>query len=40
MKVLKAFIKPFDAPQRSMKIKIYVNFHFNVAFWKARGGKG
>ena len=23
---LKAFIKPFEAPQRSLKTKIYVNF--------------
>ena len=26
MKVLKAFIKPFEAPQRSVKIKTYLNF--------------
>ena len=26
MKALKAFIKPFEAPQRSVKIKIYVKF--------------
>ena len=26
MKFLKAFIKPFEAPQRSEKIKIKVNF--------------
>ena len=26
MKASKAFIKHFDAPQRSVKIKIYVNF--------------
>ena len=26
MKAFKAFIKPFEAPQRSVKIKIYVNF--------------
>ena len=25
-KALKAFIKPFEAPQRSLKIKTYVNF--------------
>ena len=26
MKVLKTFIKPFEEPQRSVKIKIQVNF--------------
>ena len=26
MKVFKAFMKPFEAPQRSEKIKIYLNF--------------
>ena len=26
MKALNAFIKTFEAPQRSVKIKIYVNF--------------
>ena len=26
MKAFKAFIKPFDAPQQYVKIKIYVNF--------------
>ena len=26
MKAFKAFIKPFEAPQRSMKIKIYLIF--------------
>ena len=26
MKAFKAFVKPFEAPQRSMKIKISVNF--------------
>ena len=29
IKVLKAFIKPFEAPQKSVNIKIYANFHFN-----------
>ena len=28
----KAFIKPFEAPQGSAKIKILVNFYFNVIF--------
>ena len=32
MKALKAFIKPFEAPQRSVKIKIKVNFYFNTTF--------
>ena len=31
MKVLKAFIKPFEAPQRSVKIKIELNFYLNPA---------
>ena len=31
IKVLKAFIKPFEAPQRSEKIKIEANFYFNTA---------
>ena len=38
-KALKAFIKPAEAPQRSVKIKIYVNFYFNTALWKESGGK-
>ena len=40
MKALKAFIKPFEAPQRSVKIKIQVNFYFNSTFWNAQGEKG
>ena len=28
LKALKAFIKPFDAPQRNMKMKIYLNTTF------------
>ena len=40
MKALKGFIKPFKASQRSMKMKIQVNFYFNTTFWNARGGKG
>ena len=40
MKALKAFIKHFEVPQRSVKIKIYVNFHFNTTFWNERGRKG
>ena len=30
MKAFKAFIKPFEAPQKSVKIKMEVNFYFNV----------
>ena len=30
MKPLKAFMKPFEAPQRSVKIKMYVNLTQNV----------
>ena len=40
MKALKAFIEPFEAPQRSVKINTYVNFYFNTTFWNAQGGKG
>ena len=39
IKAFKAFIKPFGASQRSVKIKISVNFYFNRTFWSARGGK-
>ena len=34
----KTFIKPFEAPQRSVKIK-KVNFHFNTTFRNARDRK-
>ena len=37
MKTLKAFIKPFEAPQKSVKTKISVNFFLVVRDW---GGKG
>ena len=37
MNVLKTFIKPSEAPQRSVKIKIKVNFDFNITFWNSRG---
>ena len=40
MKLFKAFIKPFEAPQRKVKIKISVNFHFNINFLTAQDGKG
>ena len=36
----KAFIKPFEAPQRSVKIKIKLNFYFNTAFKNERAFKG
>ena len=32
MKALKAFIKPFEAAQTSLKIKIEVYFYFNTTF--------
>ena len=35
----KAFIKPFETPQRNAKIKIYFSFYFNTTFWNAWGGK-
>ena len=37
---LKDFIKPFEAPQRYVKIKIYINFYFNATFRNARDRKG
>ena len=33
---LKAFIKPFEAPQRSAKVKIYVNFLSLSGIWRGR----
>ena len=36
---LKSFIKPFEAPQRSVKIKNQVIFYFNTIFWNTQGGK-
>ena len=38
--VLKAFIKPFEAPQGSLTSRIQVNFYFNLIFCNAWGGKG
>ena len=29
MKAFKVFIKPFEAPQRNVKIKTEVNFYYN-----------
>ena len=40
MKALKAFIKPFEVPKRSVKIKIQLNFYFNTTFKNARDAKG
>ena len=37
-KILKAFIKPFEGPQRSVK-NISVNFYFNTSLWNVQGGK-
>ena len=39
IKALKAFIKPFEVPQRSVKIKILINFYFNINFLNAQDGK-
>ena len=39
LKALKAFIKPFEAPQRSVKIKIEVNLYFNINYLNAQDGK-
>ena len=33
MKALMGHIKPFEAPQKSVKIKIQVDFYFNTTFW-------
>ena len=40
MKTFKAVVKPFEAPQTSVKIKIQVNFSFNKIFENTRGMKG
>ena len=37
---LKAFIKPFEAPQRSVEIKIQLNFYFNATLRNVRDRKG
>ena len=37
---LKALVKPFEAPQKRVKIKISVNFYFNINFLNAQDGKG
>ena len=35
-----AFIKPFESPQWSVKIKMQVDFYFNITFWNAQGERG
>ena len=35
MKALKAFTKPFEVPQRKVKIKIKLNFYFSTTFRNA-----
>ena len=37
MKALKAFIKPFEAPQRNLKIKISLNFFSSSGIGTWRG---
>ena len=37
MKAFKTFIKSFEAPQRGVKIKIYVNFFLFVRDWDGKG---
>ena len=39
MKALKDFIKLFEVPKRSVKIKTSVNFYFNVNFLNVQEGK-
>ena len=36
IKIFKVFTKPFEAPQRSVKIKIQINFYFNTTSKNAR----
>ena len=40
LKTLKVFIKPFEAPQRSVKIKILLKFYFSTNFRNAWDVKG
>ena len=40
MKALEAFIKPCETPQGSAKIKIKVDFYFNMNFLNAQDEKG
>ena len=37
---IKAFIKPFETPQRSVKIKIQLNFYFSATSRKDQDIKG
>ena len=39
MKALKAFIKLLEVPQRSVKIKIWLNFYFNATSRNAPDGR-
>ena len=39
-RALKAFIKPLEAPQKSVKVKVYLNFYFNTTFRNERVFKG
>ena len=39
MNVHKWSIKPFEVSQRSVKIKIYVNFYFDINFLNVQDGK-
>ena len=34
--ILHSFVKPFEVPQRSVKIKIYVNFFYLSGIWAGR----
>ena len=40
MKALRTFIKPSEAPQRSVKIKISVDSYLDINFLNAQDGKG
>ena len=40
IKALKAFIKPFEGPQRSVKIKFSLNIYCNTTFRNAWDVKG
>ena len=40
MKAFMAFIKPFEASQRSVKIKMSLNFSFNTTFRNAWDREG
>ena len=40
MKAFKAFIKPFEAPQESVKKNVQLIFYFNTIFRNARDVEG